>query len=169
MPARNNHAGRKSGTEKRILIIDDDGAVRDSLRGVLEAAGYVVCTAKDGQEGVDTIETKHCDLVVLDLNLPVLSGWDVLDLVKAEFPGLPLIILSGELCQTEPGAFDSTDVVLEKPCDPEILLRLMEELMLGGKGRQRCYGVAGAGPGRWAATSNGAVRRRSWPKTTGNR
>lgn len=146
MTSRNNGAIRKGKTPKQILIIDDDEAVRDSLRNVLEVAGYAVCTAKDGQEGTERLRAKRFDLVVLDLNLPIVSGWDVLDLVKAELPSLPLIILSGELRQCESGAFDRRDVVLEKPCDADVLLKVMAGLVAGGEGRSpKCCVVSGTG------------------------
>jgi DNA-binding response OmpR family regulator len=143
MTARYNGVLRKGKSRKLILVIDDDSAVRESLRNVLEVAGCAVCTAEDGQEGIDQLRTKRIDLVVLDLNLPVISGWDVLDLIREERPSLPLIILSGELRQCEPGAFDKSDVVLEKPCDPDVLLATTEKLLARAKSQLRPAGVRG--------------------------
>jgi CheY-like chemotaxis protein len=129
MAVTNSHAGRTSELRRRILIIDDDESVCGSLKNVLEPAGYLTTTAHDGQEGVTRLRAESFDLVVLDLNLPVLSGWDVLDRIRTELPSLPVVILTGELRHCERGAFASSDVVLEKPCEADLLLRTLERIL----------------------------------------
>jgi CheY-like chemotaxis protein len=162
MRARNSGASGQGETARRVLIIDDDASVRDSLRKVLEEAGYGVVTAEDGQEGADQLRAGPFDLLVLDLNLPVLSGWDVLDLVKTELPSLPLVILTGELHQCERGGFAGTDVVLEKPCDADLLLRTMEELLTAPAktGSRRGYDALAGGSRLEGVAAQDAARLR---------
>jgi DNA-binding response OmpR family regulator len=148
MTARNSEANLGREVNKRVLIIDDDASVRDSLPKVLEVAGYAVVTAEDGQQGADQLSKERFDLVLLDLDLPVLSGWDVLDLVRSGLPALPLVILTGELHQCEPGSLAGTDAVFEKPCDVELLLETIERVLVASapKPSRRVDGALAAVP-----------------------
>ncbi|SRR6266542_3608982 len=65
-----------------ILIVDDDGDIRDSLASLLEMRGYRVRTCANGREAVAAIERNRPALVLLDLMMPVMSGWEVVDWVK---------------------------------------------------------------------------------------
>lgn len=63
--------------KKTVLVVDDDAAVRHAVRKVLQGAGYEVAAACDGEESVVQFVPEQIDLVLLDLNLPLRSGWDV--------------------------------------------------------------------------------------------
>ena len=63
--------------KKSVLVVDDDAAVRQAVRKVLQGAGYEVAAACDGEEAVVQFVPEQIDLVLLDLNLPLRSGWDV--------------------------------------------------------------------------------------------
>ena len=63
---------------KRVLVIDDDGGVRESFRAALEDAGYQVSTAENGVSGIESAQAERPDLVFLDLKMPGLSGVDTL-------------------------------------------------------------------------------------------
>ena len=65
--------------KKRILVVDDDPQIRASLRKVLRAEGYEVVLAADGQQGVEKFNAERIDLLLLDLNMPVKSGWDTFE------------------------------------------------------------------------------------------
>jgi len=78
-----------------ILVIEDDGIVRDALRGLLTRAGHSVRSACDGGSGVAGFKTRRPDLVILDRNLPVLSGSAVFANIRALDPGAKIILLSG--------------------------------------------------------------------------
>ncbi len=75
----------------RILVVDDEEDVRHFVRLVLESAGHEVSTAADGQEGIEAIQARRPDLVVLDLMMPVLDGWQVLERVGHVHP--PVIVV----------------------------------------------------------------------------
>ena len=65
--------------KKSILVIDDDAQIRESLAKVLRAEGYEVRLAGDGQEAMDREGAARVDLLLLDLNLPQRSGWDLFE------------------------------------------------------------------------------------------
>ncbi|PJA12216.1 MAG: hypothetical protein COX65_08785 [Elusimicrobia bacterium CG_4_10_14_0_2_um_filter_56_8] len=79
----------------KILIIDDDGIVRDALTVFLSRAGHEVSTAADGGNGVQVFKNVLPDLVILDRDLPVLSGSGVFEKIRAVSPRVPVIILTG--------------------------------------------------------------------------
>src|SRR5471030_215429 len=81
--------------KSRILIIDDEAAIRDSLRMTLEYEGYDVLTAATGQEGLALAERDAPDLVVLDVKMPGMDGIEVLDRLRAMNETLPIVVVSG--------------------------------------------------------------------------
>jgi two-component system, OmpR family, KDP operon response regulator KdpE len=76
-----------------LLLVDDEPQIRRVLQTTLCEAGYVVIVAKNGQEGIDTVVREHPDLVLLDINLPDMSGFDACRLIRLSFAG-PILILS---------------------------------------------------------------------------
>jgi CheY-like chemotaxis protein len=80
----------------RILFVDDEPAVRTTGAAVLEAAGYEVLTATDGLEALHTLDDAQPDLIISDLRMPNMSGFEFLAVVRNRFPQIPTIALSGE-------------------------------------------------------------------------
>jgi two-component system KDP operon response regulator KdpE len=76
-----------------LLLVDDEPQIRRVLQTTLGHAGYGVILAKNGQEGFDTVVREHPDLVLLDINLPDMSGFDACRLIRLSFAG-PILILS---------------------------------------------------------------------------
>jgi two-component system KDP operon response regulator KdpE len=76
-----------------LLLVDDEPQIRRVLQTTLFEAGYGVILAKNAQEGIDTIVREHPDLVLLDINLPDMSGFDACRLIRLSFAG-PILILS---------------------------------------------------------------------------
>jgi two-component system KDP operon response regulator KdpE len=76
-----------------LLLVDDEPQIRRVLQTTLFEAGYGVIVAKNGQEGIDTVVREHPDLVLLDMNLPDMSGFDACRLIRLSFAG-PILILS---------------------------------------------------------------------------
>jgi two-component system KDP operon response regulator KdpE len=76
-----------------LLLVDDEPQIRRVLQTTLCEAGYGVILAKNGQEGIDTVVREHPDLVLLDINLPDMSGFDACRLIRLSFAG-PILILS---------------------------------------------------------------------------
>jgi CheY-like chemotaxis protein len=113
------------GTErqfgKQILIIDDDVSIRHMLGRVLIGEGYGVVAAANGEAGVEIVESSEVDLVLLDLKMPGMSGQETLKVLKAERPGLPVIVISAFSRQQFEGMAE-VSAVLQKPLDFPILL-----------------------------------------------
>lgn len=78
----------------RILVVDDDAAMRRLFSAVLDAAGYTVGIAADGREALQQIEAARPDLVVLDLMMPVMDGWTVLERLRQIAHPPPVVIVS---------------------------------------------------------------------------
>lgn len=79
----------------RLLVIEDDDAVRDSLIAYLEQAGYAVVGAADGREGLARFETNPPDVVLLDIKMPQMNGFDVLKAIDDHPADVPVIVVSG--------------------------------------------------------------------------
>ncbi len=129
----------------RVLVIDDNEANRILLSRRLEKEGYVVTCVNDGQEGLDTLANSAFDLVLCDIMMPKLNGFEVLERIKGaeELRHLPVIMISaldemkGIVRAIEMGAED----YLPKPFDP-VLLRARIEASLERKrwrDRERLY------------------------------
>ncbi len=103
--------------KSRILIIDDEAAIRDSLKMTLEYEGYEVIGAATGQEGLALAEREGPDLILLDVKMPGMDGLEVLDRLRAMNEALPVVVVSGHgtistaVEATKKGAFD----FIEKP------------------------------------------------------
>ena len=79
--------------DTKLLIVDDDLNICEMLRLYFENEGYVVKTANDGMEGVNYFKTFEPDLVLLDIMMPELNGWEVCRKIR-ETSNVPVIILS---------------------------------------------------------------------------
>jgi len=110
---------------KKILVIDDEENIRELIKYNLEAAGYSVELAVDGQEGLDKLNSS-LDLIVLDLMLPIIDGITVCRRIRSsvEFSDLPIIILTarGEEIDRILGLEMGADDYLTKPFSPRELI-----------------------------------------------
>jgi DNA-binding response OmpR family regulator len=115
----------------RILVIEDEPRIQAFLTRGLEAEGYAVVAAGDGREGCGLATQDHCDLVVLDLLLPGLNGFQVLRELQRAKPELPVVILSarGDV-QTKLRGFElgATDYVVKPFSLDELLARIRVRL-----------------------------------------
>jgi DNA-binding response OmpR family regulator len=79
----------------KILVIDDDPGVRDSVTRILQREGHYVLPAEDGLEGVRLARAHEPDLVITDLIMPDQDGIETIQLLRDEFPALPIVAMSG--------------------------------------------------------------------------
>lgn len=84
-----------TGAAPKILIVDDEAGIRFSLRGILEDEGYAVLEAASGEEGLELLSRLEVGLVFLDIWLPGLDGQQVLSRIRAAYPQLPVLMISG--------------------------------------------------------------------------
>jgi DNA-binding response OmpR family regulator len=114
----------------KILVIDDDAAMTDLLKLLLEPASSAILTANSGPEGIHLVKTEHPDVVILDLMMPDMSGWQVSKVVR-EFSKVPILILSA---LDSPGlvaaALDAgADDYLIKPVPSNVLVAHINNLV----------------------------------------
>jgi two-component system nitrogen regulation response regulator NtrX len=120
---------------KRILVVDDEDKIRQSLSGILADEGYEVLEARDGPQALKQMETDPSDLVLLDIWMPGMDGMEILERIKGSTPGLPVIMISGhaniELAvrAVKLGAYD----FIEKPLSLEKVLLTVNNALLFSK------------------------------------
>lgn len=117
----------------RIVYVDDDLELTRLVANTLKDEGYEVIIANDGEEGLETILVEEPDLVILDVMMPGLTGWEVAKYLrsKREFDATPIMMLTGigermnEMTAPLYGANDH----LDKPFEMEDLLEMVEDLL----------------------------------------
>ena len=137
---------------KKILVIDDETSILDSLAGILSDEGFTPICVASAEEGLDHLKSETVDLVLLDIWMPGMDGIEALKQIKAEYPELQVIMISGHgnietaVQATKIGAFD----FIEKPLSyDKILLAInnglrfsrleTENLILRQKTEQQTY------------------------------
>jgi CheY-like chemotaxis protein len=126
----------------RILIIDDDPAVRMTIQLLLERAGHGVVAAGDGHTGLAAFEAGDFDLLFLDIFMPAMDGLETMRLVLRQRPHIPIIVISGRPIVSE--AVSEPDFLgmaiklgavstLPKPFKPTALLAMVSSCLAGAK------------------------------------
>lgn len=118
---------------RRVLIADDSASSRDLLRSILEASGYIVADARDGEQVLKIIESFRPHLVILDLQMPRVDGYATATVLKHN-PGLqrtPMIALTAALTQTAPERIAEAgfSAYLVKPIRPTSLRQSVARLL----------------------------------------
>lgn len=80
----------------RLLIVDDERSIRECISHILEAEGYDVLMAQDGFDALNRLVEPLPDAIISDLNMPRMSGFEFLAVVRQKFPHLPVLAISGE-------------------------------------------------------------------------
>ncbi len=114
--------------KKRILLVDDDAAVRDSLCRALATEDYAVNAVASGMEALATLDHQNADVVLLDLNMPGMDGWQVLKKIQSQEPRLPVILITAQAHQTATVAAAGARALCEKPIDLPYLLAMIKTL-----------------------------------------
>jgi len=119
-----------------ILIVDDDEQVRDVVKRKLEQCGYDVCEAADGEEASNTLRVIPFDLVITDIIMPEKDGIQIIDLVRREYPGLKVVVISapGNKLYLESAAGLGADRAFLKPLKLEELAEAVAELLPPAEG-----------------------------------
>ena len=113
----------------RILVVDDEAHIVMILKDSLEFSGFQVTTAYNGEEALDSVYKERPDLIVLDIGMPKLDGWEVCRRLKssADTRDIPVIILTAyaQMSDKKKGATLGAERFISKPCD---LTYLVEEI-----------------------------------------
>ncbi|MEY3764252.1 MAG: hypothetical protein RLZ42_912 [Armatimonadota bacterium] len=117
----------------RILVADDEPALLRLLEFVLGRRGYIIQGVTNGTAAVEILKTESPDLVILDVMMPGLDGYEVLTYIRetAHLEGLPVVMLTAraQLDDIQLGLSLGADAYLAKPFDPEDLLSVVESLI----------------------------------------
>jgi DNA-binding response OmpR family regulator len=120
----------------KVLVVDDDPDIRQLVRELLERAGYQVSQASDGRDGLRALYETRPDLVLLDVNMPELDGWETLARIRdlSEAPVIMLTARTGELEKVR-GLKAGADDYVTKPFGRQELLARVEALLRRRGGR----------------------------------
>ena len=116
-----------TSSNRLILSVDDEAGVLYSRQKLLQAAGYDVLSASDGEQALDFFEAATVDLVVLDYSMPGINGGQVARKIKAARPNLPIILVSGMPMEAE--TLSSVDSFFTKGEGPALLLEKIAQLL----------------------------------------
>jgi PAS domain S-box-containing protein len=132
----------------RLLVVDDEGAVRSLVTRTLEAEGYEVIQARDGGEALECLAHNSVDVVLTDVIMPKLGGRKLGERLAADFPDVPVIWMSGYPRDTAFGATSlaGSPLFLQKPIPLDVLIRTVDSVL----GRRQT-GVGASGEGTKAA------------------
>ncbi len=113
----------------RILVIDDEDSVRDILSRMLRTKGHQVVVAPDGEEGIERFRSEPFDLVLTDLGMPKLSGWDVGKTIKGLNPKIPIVMITGWGMELDRERLSESgiDLIISKPFNFDQVIQLVTE------------------------------------------
>jgi DNA-binding NtrC family response regulator len=115
-------------TKARLLIVDDESSVRKSLCCVFEAIGYSVRTAEDGMSALFALGEEMPEILISDLNMPGMSGFELLTVVRRWFPDLKTIAMSGAFSGDEVPSGVAADAFYQKGSSVACMLKIIENL-----------------------------------------
>jgi CheY-like chemotaxis protein len=116
-----------SATDPKILLVDDNAVVRDMLVDLVGSLGYVADAASGGTEALALFDRNRYDIVLTDLLMPGMSGWEVLAAVRQRDPRMPVVIITGTPAVGDPRASQPGVAVLKKPVDVKALDETIKE------------------------------------------
>jgi two-component system alkaline phosphatase synthesis response regulator PhoP len=118
----------------RVLVIDDESTVGVVLRLAFDAKGHETVLAEDGRSGIELALTEHPDAIVLDLMMPRVNGYDVLDALRDAdgMDEVPVLVLTAVALSRERERCLSAgaDAVMTKPFDPRDVVEALDDLLL---------------------------------------
>jgi len=117
----------------RILVVDDDAWILRMVTTVLEKRGYQVTTAQDGEEGLAQAQAASPDLIITDVMMPKLDGWQLVKQLRAmpDYADTPIVMVTsmGERIDRVRGFDAGVDEYITKPHDRSMLLRIVRKLL----------------------------------------
>lgn len=118
----------------RIIIIDDQDAIRSIVRRTLERHGHTVVEAPDGQAGMRLLLEQPVDLVITDIFMPGQDGIETLRAVRKDFPGVPVIVMSGGSRIGDLDLREAAEVLgavrtIQKPFGAHEILKVVSEVL----------------------------------------
>jgi DNA-binding response OmpR family regulator len=122
---------------RKVLVVDDDPAIQRVLSQTLQLEGHDITIAGDGQEAIDKLDGYLPDVVILDVMMPRMNGYEVLTKIRSDqrTANLPVILLTAKSSIEDvwQGWHAGVDYYMTKPFDVEELLRFLEFVFAGGE------------------------------------
>jgi CheY-like chemotaxis protein len=134
-PERSDHPELK---DVRVLVVDDDMGICRSIQEMLAAEGCVVETASDGVEGLRRIESADFDVILTDVVMPEMDGYELYSVVRERYPDLPVLMMTAFHYDKDHIIKRSKlkglkGVLFKKPVDPQKLRQVIRETLEGSK------------------------------------
>jgi DNA-binding response OmpR family regulator len=123
----------------KILIIDDEPVLRQTLARILHQVGLEAVTAENGEQGLAYLEATSFDLVYLDIRMPGLAGLEILDIIRERYPGLPVVLFTAQPdvnSAVEALRRGATDYLV-KPLKPELIIAKTQEILFARQKERR--------------------------------
>ena len=127
---------------KKILVVDDERKIVDIVKAYLERDGYQVMVAYDGKSALESARRQHPDMIILDLMLPEISGWDICRILRGE-SDVPIIMLTARDEATDKivGLELGADDYVTKPFDPKELVSRVKAVLRRSEGKMVSKGL----------------------------
>lgn len=126
---------------QNILVVDDVNEVKEAMMIVLQDDGYTVLSARNGVEALEVVNNNHIDLIITDILMPEMDGYELAKEIQASYPSIKLILISGGGRTLGSGSrIDYLSIgkqltgvahVLKKPIKPDMLLKTIDDLFHG--------------------------------------
>ncbi len=120
--------------KRHVLIVDDEPAVRNTVRGVLESSGFECTESENGASALEWLKDHHADVIIADYHMPVMNGLNLLEKIQTTFNGHTprVIMLSGVIEEKE--KFKAVDLgayaIIDKPCNfRELVVKVTEAII----------------------------------------
>ena len=117
----------------RVLVIDDETVVGTILSYAFDAGGHETLVADSGRAGIEIARAEHPDVIVLDLMMPAVNGYDVLEVLRDDDAtrGVPILVLTAVALAREKARClsEGADIVMTKPFDPLSVAQAVEALL----------------------------------------
>jgi CheY-like chemotaxis protein len=126
---------------KRILVVDDEAAVRECLRMMLEMEGYQVTEAGDGAEALTSFAIDHFDLVITDFEMPMMKGNELAVNIKQLAPSVPIVMITASP-KARRGAENPVDALVSKPFVVQDLYCALRKLFAARPGAAQLAAVS---------------------------
>lgn len=125
-------------SQKTVLLVEDNEDNRTVYRTILEHFGYEVIEARNGEDGIRMARDDHPDLILMDISIPLIDGWEATKILKADTAtsGIPIIALTAHALATDRAKAIEVgcDGYLAKPCEPRRVVAEVEKFI--GSGRE---------------------------------
>jgi CheY-like chemotaxis protein len=127
-----------------VLVVEDHSLMRELLEESLDTAGFAVQTAANGREALAVLQHWHPDVIVLDLEMPVMDGasFRAAQCRAPECSDIPVVVFSGAVNPEEQAAKLNARATLRKPCDPTMLVAVIRQVVRHQRVQTRVQQVA---------------------------